>query len=242
MKFFENFRVNSHDVDACGVLRPSAMLKYMQESANLQCMQDGPSNDELRARGYGFVVSRMSVSVYEQLGAYDEISVASWPCESKGFTFVRCYEVRKGDMLIAEAYSTWALLNLNTRRPCRVTEIAEGYLTGEFEPVVELDTPARIKMPDNSDMALCGEYTVSYRDIDVNRHMNNTVYLDLICGFLPMEKKKVISFLISYQNEAPLGETLKIYTSSAEEGTYFIRTVRGDGKINVEAEIMLEDI
>ena len=242
MKFFENFRVNSHDVDACGVIRTSALLKYMQESANLQCIQDGPSNDELRERGYGFVVSRMSVSIYEKLGAYDRISVASWPCESKGFTFVRCYEVRRGDTLIAEAYSTWALLNLETRRPCRVTEITEGYLTGEFEPAVELDMPARIKIPDGSAMALCGEYTVSYRDIDVNRHMNNTVYADMLCGFLPMEGKKVISFLISYQNEAPQNETLKVYTSTTGDGTYFIRTVRDDGKTNVEAEIMLEDI
>ncbi len=242
MKWFETFKINSHDVDSSGVLRPSALLKYMQETADLQCLHDGPSNDELRARGYGFVVSRMSVSIYESLGKRDEVSVASWPCESKGYTFVRCYEVRMGDTLIAEAYSTWALLNLETHRPCRVTEIQEGYLTGEFEPAVELDMPARIKIPDEPGMALCGEYTVSYRDIDVNRHMNNTVYADLLCGFLPMEGKKVISLLISYQNEAPIDETLKVYTSTTGDGTYFLRTVRGDGKTNVEAEIMLEDI
>ncbi len=242
MKWTESFTVNTHDTDPSGMIRTGALLKYMQETANLQCRGVGPSNEELRKRGFGFVVSRMALSIYKDIKAYDVISVSSWPCESRGFTFNRCYEVKINGELAAEVSSAWALMNLETRRPCRVTEMAEGYLSGEYFPPVELDVPIRIRLPEESSIMLSGEYTVSYRDADVNRHMNNTVYADMLCGFLPMDGKKVISFSISYQNEAPLGENLKVYTSVSADGTCYLKTVREDGKTNVEAEILLEDI
>ena len=46
---------------------------------------------------------------------------------------------------------------------------------------------------------------------------------------------------ISFVSEAPLGETLKIYAGQSD-GIYYIRTLRGNGSVNVEAEIMLEAI
>ena len=242
MKWTEKFTINTHDADSSGVLRTGALLKYMQETANLQCRNTGPSNEELRDRGLGFIVSRMALSVYKKINPYDEITVTSWPCGGRGYTFNRCYDVRINGELAAEASSAWALINIETHRPCRVTDMAEGYLSGEHAPSVEIDVPLRIKLPEENSVSLVGEYTVSYRDIDVNRHMNNTVYADMLCGFLPMEGKKVVSLCINYQNEAPLGEVLKVYTSVSDDGTCYLRTQREDGKINVEAEILLENI
>ena len=34
-------------------------------------------------------------------------------------------------------------------------------------------------------LSLVGEHTVEYSDVDVNRHLNNTKYPDMLCGFLP---------------------------------------------------------
>ena len=46
---------------------------------------------------------------------------------------------------------------------------------------------------------------------------------------------------ISFQNEAPLGEVLKVYRA-VEDDTYYVRTIREDGKINSEAEVIVEKI
>ena len=56
-----------------------------------------------------------------------------------------------------------------------------------------------------------------------------------------MRGQRVISLGISYISEAPLGETLKIY-SGISDGVYYVRTIRENGQINVEAEIMTEAI
>ena len=42
-------------------------------------------------------------------------------------------------------------------------------------------------------------------------------------------------------NEAPLGEVLKVYAGQSD-GVYYLRTLRHDGSVNVEAEIITEAV
>ena len=46
---------------------------------------------------------------------------------------------------------------------------------------------------------------------------------------------------IAYLNEAPFGEVLTVQRAF-EDGRYYFRTLREDGKVNTEAEIELVDI
>ena len=59
--------------------------------------------------------------------------------------------------------------------------------------------------------------------------------------FLPMDGKRIRSLSISYRAEAPMGETLRVLRAY-EDGVYYLRTVREDGKTNTEAEIVLAEI
>jgi hypothetical protein len=49
------------------------------------------------------------------------------------------------------------------------------------------------------------------------------------------------SISIHYNNEAAIGEKLRVSRTNIGD-TYFFRTLRGDGKINSEAQIELADI
>ena len=48
--------------------------------------------------------------------------------------------------------------------------------------------------------------------------------------------------VISYVSEAPLGQSIKVYVSGEEDGVIWVRTVREDGKTNVECQIVLDNI
>ena len=238
MKWTEHFRINSHDTDASGQVRASLMLRYMQETANLQLKTLGPTVDELLAMGAAFFLSRINLSLYRPLHAYDEIDVSSWACESRGVSFNRCYEIRKNGELVAEAASVWGLVGIDDRRLFRVDEIQLGF---DVADPLELDAPKRVRIPRDLSLALVGERPIAYSDIDQNGHMNNTNYPDMLCDFIPgMEKKHVLSFAISFAGEARLGETLKIYTAKSDGQTYF-RTTTSGGAVNVEAIIMTEE-
>lgn len=238
MKWTENFRINSHDCDAAGSVRASLILRYMQETANLQLKNLGPTNEELRDRRIAFILSRINISMYAPLRAYDEISVSSWGCESRGVSFNRCYQIRRDGELVAEAASVWGLVGIDDRKLYRVGEIELGF--GTDEPL-ELDAPKRVHIPRELSLSLVGERPIVYSDIDANMHMNNTNYPDMLCDFIPdMDKKRVISLSISFAGEARLGETLKVYMTESD-GQYYFRTLTSDGTTNVEAILMTED-
>ena len=112
----------------------------------------------------------------------------------------------------------------------------------DSEPtMLELDLPARFKIPEETDLRLIGEYTVNYSDTDLNMHMNNTNYLDVYCDYLPNNKSsRVITAVISYQAEAPLGASVKIYRGRDDDGVYYFRTIRDDGSVNSESLIMTD--
>ncbi len=237
----EEYRINSHDCDFNGAVKPSAILRYMHETANLQMNKYGPSNEQLRADNKAFILSKINLSFYRTLHTFDIIRVETWAVESKGASFYRCSRVFKGSDLIAEMVAVFALINIAEKKLCRVTDVTFGFDT---EPtMLELDLPARFKIPEGTDLRLIGEYTVNYSDTDMNMHMNNTNYLDVYCDYLPDNKhNRVITAVINYQAEAPLGESVKIYRGRDGDGAYYFRTVRGDGSVNSESLIMTDRI
>lgn len=240
MRWTENYVVNSHDPDLNNIVRTSALMRYMQDAANCQMEGEKPSYNELLAEGKAFVLSRLQMSIYQPLYNHDRITAESWACESTGVSFNRCYCIKKDDRIVAEAVSVWALVDVNSKRLCRVSEFENQY---SMDAMLELDMPARFRIPKEVPLSLMGERTVEYQDVDMNRHINNTRYADILCGYLPtMEGVRVIKFEISYLSEAPLGETLKVYMGTAGDNTYYFRTLRENGKTNVEAEIVLEEI
>lgn len=240
MKWSGEYRIIANDVDCNGVVSASSIFRYMQEGANSAMEADGPSYDELYEKGLAFILSRMRMSSYAPLHVHDKVEVQSWACESKGVQWNRCYRILRDGMIVAEAVSVWALCGVQDKKLHRVNEFDFGYRTDDM---LELDSPARFRIPDHVTLKLVGERTVEYADIDQNGHMNNTRYPDVLASHLgtSMRGQRVISFGISYVSEAPLGETLKIY-SGVSDGTYYVRTVRENGQINVEAEIILEAV
>ena len=92
-----------------------------------------------------------------------------------------------------------------------------------------------------SSLSEAGSYTVSYSDTDQNGHMNNTRYPDMYANFLPLRNKRIKTVSIQYVSEAPIGETLAVY-SCFEDGVYYFKTVRADGKINSLASVELADL
>lgn len=239
MKYTHHFHVKWHDTDANREVRPSQILMYMQETANLQLQANGMPLDELRdERGLGFLLSRISVRMYEPLYAYDEIDVQTWICESRGLSFNRCFCILKEGRVVAEAYSVWGLMNLLERRLMKVDEFPFSF---EGDEPKEPDLPRRVHFPRAVPLDEAGERTIRYCDIDYNGHMNNTRYPDMLCDFLPdVFSKRVVGFTLSYLHEATFGHTLKVYRTATENGFLF-RTVDAGDVVCLEAYLQIED-
>lgn len=231
------YRINGvidiHDVDYNGIVRASAILRYMQSAAQLQLNDGGLSYEALRDRNRAFILSKVKLEIYEPLRAYVPYSAASYPCESRGYSFLRCYSLEHGGRTVARAASVWALVDTAEHSLVRVNDFDLGL---PLLPHNEL-TFGLMKLPVER-LEDVGYYTVSYSDTDQNRHMNNTRYPDMYASFLPMQNSMIRSVTINYTNEAPMGETVRVRRACDGE-TYYFRTERPDGKINTDAKIEL---
>lgn len=238
MIYRHSFTVNSHSCDYNGIVRPSAVMTYLQEAANMQLRTYGPSYEDMKAAGQFFVLSRIGVSLSSPLYAYEDLHAETWALPSRGFSFLRCHRLLRGTEVICQATSVWALLDAATRKPLRVTEYKPNF---DCEETADVALPDRIRL-DRERLQPMGKYTVRYADTDQNGHMNNTVYADMLCGFLDARGKYVKRFSINYFQEAPLGSKLEIFGQTTEGGEHLFRSIRSDGETNAEACFATADL
>lgn len=237
MKYTENFKIKWHDTDATRRVRPSEVLVYMQETANLQVDNcSGRSLDALRdTEGLAFILSKIKLVFHAPLHAYDEISVSTWTCESRGYSFNRCFDIYRGGELIAEGISFWALLDINSKRLVRCDSFSLGI---ESEPPLDIAVPRRIKQPD-CDTRVLGTRDIRYSDIDYNMHMNNTRYPNMLCDFMPIDKVgEIKEMTLEFLHESALGDTLTFHGCESDNRYYF-KTVNSGGDTCLVAEVVV---
>ena len=235
MEFRMKTEVDVHDVDYNGIAKTSSIMKYIQTAAQCQLTERGLSYDNLKERGHAFILSRVKLEVLKPLRAYAPLTAITYPCESRGYSFLRCYALECDGEVVAKAISVWALIDTETHALVRVNDFDLGLTT---LPQNDLVLRA-MKLP--SAMTDIGGYGVHYGDVDQNRHMNNTKYPDMYSNFLPLQGKMIRSISINYSSEAQIGEKLRVQRGE-EDGYFYFRTIRSDGKVNSEAQIELCDI
>lgn len=234
------YTVKWHDTDGNRRVRPSQLLVYMQETANYHLHDANMDLDDLRdEKGLGFLLSRVSVCIYKQLYAYDNICVQTWICDGKGLSFNRCFRVLRENEVVAEAFSVWALMDLSNQKLMRQEQF-EYPFTGEAP--ISLSLPIRFHVPTVNEMTKVGERRIVYSDLDYNGHMNNTRYPDMLCDFTDgIESRETIGFTLSYLHEAAYGKTLSVYRADCGEEHLF-RTVDENGTTCLEAKLFTKSI
>ena len=247
MKFTYKIKTNWHDTDANRCVRPSKILEYMQETANRQCEYSGLPLEKLRdEKGLAFILGALSMNIYKPLHAYDEIEVNTWCKEAKSFIFMRYFEILRGGEKIAEAATTWVLIDLNTKNMVRAS--AYDFLNGCFyydEPVDPAVLLPKARIAKDAPLFEIGKRRIAYSDIDYNMHMNNTHYPDMLCDHLDEMTADSTAYTVgamslTYLKESRLGATLTITRGEMrEDGSIEMRTLNEAGETCLEAVIKL---
>lgn len=241
MKFSYHDTVKWHDTDANRRVRPSQILTYMQEAANLQMASNSRNLDRLRdEEGLAFLLSRISVRIYDQLHAYDPFDSETWIVDGRSAATTRCFRISREGQVIAEGVSLWALMDIRAHKLVRASAFDHGF-PGD-EPLALPDLPVRFPIPAVADMELVGERKIVYSDLDYNGHMNNTRYPDMLCDFTDgILSRQVVGLTMSFLHEGTFGHTLKVYRKDTGEEHLF-RTVDADGVTCLEARLLTEPI
>ncbi|MDD5923102.1 MAG: thioesterase [Eubacteriales bacterium] len=249
MKYTKHFEVMSLDVDMNNHVRPSSFFRYMQETADHQMRDRKPSYMELLESGKSLILTRMSLEIYHQLEEYDEIDVSTWRCPDLRATYRRCYDITRSGEICAAAYSEWALVSVEDRKILPTS--AADFSSFEEDGLLDLSIPKRFHFPKDLPFEEAGVRHVDYELVDMNSHLNNTRYPDLLFGLIPgIVNQEVTSLNVRFMKEALLGKDIRIDRAepevsfagdpAAERAAAFQSYV--DGHKNIEAVFGLRTI
>jgi len=188
-----------------------AVLEEMMEAAGRHAEKLGVGVRDLQAKNLTWVLARLHLQVETLPDAGAEVRIATWPAGRHRLFAVRDFQLRDGaGRELLRATSAWALMNLETRRPSRLDPHLPVF-SGHPERMVEDDfaslPPAH---PDSGRTA----YRAAAGDIDLNDHVNNTVYIDWALRSVP-EGTRVwnpLSLEAAFLGEARLGQEIDCLT------------------------------
>jgi medium-chain acyl-[acyl-carrier-protein] hydrolase len=219
--FEQEFPIRYHELDSHGLLRPVTLLNLVQDAGGMHAAQLGVSVRDLRQRGLTWVLSRVHLTVDRYLHADDVIHVRTWPSTREGLFSCREFELfdRNGN-LFSRATSSWAVLNLASRRPVRLQECLPEY---PLTPRRALDDvfASLPQFPDAPDDAFLEiPFMVRRSDQDSNQHVNNTVYSDWALEAVPDEQATghLSSLEVSFRAEAVYGDSILSQCSVIKSG------------------------
>ena len=195
-------------------------MNYMQEAAWKNAGALGFSSYDLLKNGVTWVMNRISLEVQQLPGHLDEIIVDTWPSGQDKYFVYRDYKVStvEGEV-IARATSNWVVLDIKTRK---LTSVPDYIKNARFD--VDRGNLERVRGKVNFNPGLSDHsypVHVSWLDMDLNGHVNNSNYFKWLMDALPEqhhENHSISQMDISFMAEGYNGEQLDVQSYINEGG------------------------
>lgn len=203
-------------------LRPAGILKLQQQIGELHLSEGGLDYRTLAREGLAFLLTRTNCVVHRMPVLSEAVKIRTWHRGNRGAQFYRCYEfVDADENKLVESVTAFALVDVRSHRLLRPDAFDRFGLVTQPERQSGCPDPAKWRLPEG--MAPAGECRVRWSETDWNGHLNNTVYADYLCDFLPggMKGRRITGFSVAFVREAAEGEVLHL-TARAGEGEAFV--------------------
>jgi medium-chain acyl-[acyl-carrier-protein] hydrolase len=215
------YTVEPFTEDFTGMLAWSELGKRILAAAGMHADSHGFGMKQLLPRNMAWVLSRMNVEMQEMPKKGEQYLVETW-VHSIYRTFTdRCFAILRPDgTAFGYAYTTWALINTETRMPTNLENLPNGGFSSFVDAEKVCNTSAFSRIRVNA-VEPANIVTALYSDIDINMHVNSIRYVEHIFDLFPMDffkEHRVWGLEIAYHGEAHYGERLALYKQPAADG------------------------
>jgi acyl-CoA thioester hydrolase len=111
--------VKPSDIDEMGHVNNVVYVRWVQEVAAAHWNSAAPLSLQSK---YSWVVLRHEIDYKNPAFLKDEITGLTWVGDYSGARFDRFVKLNSGDRVLAEAKTTWCLLDAKSLRPIRIPE------------------------------------------------------------------------------------------------------------------------
>ena len=234
-KYQRKYFTTSQFADAKSQVSASHLYRLMLETSCLQLYEHYTSLEELKRSGFAYILSRVDIIFHKPIQLYREYLFSTWARSSGILKLFRNFTVEFGGDLAAEASTLWAAVDLNTRKLIKNTDVPDPVQC--FDQDITADANNRIFIPEG--LVKISEKKISYSDLDLYDHMNNTKYVELVCDILPLSLQTLSRLRIDFVRECKLGEIINIFYL-ADGNDHYVKGVKEDGSVSFNCHAVME--
>lgn len=242
-KFSTKHTIACYEADANNIMRPTAMLDMMQEAANANATSLGFGYDEMRTSNTAWVLSRIHLRFSNYPQWRDEVNLTTWHKGTAKLFYLRDFILSdKNGVTLAEATSSWLIIDMNTRRLVRNSDLASNPEKCTREDAIA-EPADKVVMPIDAEAELIRKHPVTWSEIDANGHVNNVKYVVWAMDAVKLEdikEKPLKELLVNYDAEVMPGDIVKISRIRQEsvEGVVYYITGKVDDKQNFSVKLV----
>jgi acyl-ACP thioesterase len=222
------YQVNSYLTDVKKQLSLPALFYLLQESAIIHAETHNFGWAALSENNCFWALSRVKAQIDDYPLWKDSIFVETWSKGPDGIMANRDFEVYSSDnKKMLSATSAWLMLNMETRKPQRMTLLKDKFPAPYDRSAIDVKLE---KLPQNripeGDRTI---NTVPYSAIDINGHVNNTLYIQWIIDSFPVEyilNHNIYDIEINYLQEATVNQQYYVIIEELLPDEYLCSIVR----------------
>lgn len=234
--------VEPFHVDFTGHLFLGLLGNHLLNAAGNHSQKRGWGIGALNETQHTWVLSRLSIELQDMPQQYEHFQVKTW-VESvmKLFTNRNFAILREDGTPYGYARSVWAMIDVETRKPCDLYNLYDGdilnYVVDEEENVCPIEGHGRFRFRDAELVRTIDTY---YSDVDINGHINSIKYIEHILDLFPrerFERQRIQRFEIAYKAESYQGDRLSFYKQSVTEDEIDIEVRKNESEVVCQAKI-----
>jgi len=171
-------------IGAKGQVRIDRLLNMFQDVASLQCDQFKISGFDMAKKQLKWVVSRYQTKIHRNPHWMEPLEIQTWRAPWKNLYELRQFSIiNQNKEELISALGIWILVKASNSKPVRLTPHLPNALLKSADCCPEL-----IKNDhDLKDFDHESEFKIRVLDLDLNQHVNNTVYAQWAIEALPPE-------------------------------------------------------
>ena len=218
---YNNFKITSAETDMFMRVRLGAVVNLLIQSAINSAESLGFGFKGLRKQQLYWVLSRMTVEIYQPLTWNQEVEVETWPKTLEGLLYMRDYIVRdKSQNIVARGTSGWLAIDAETKKPKILDAIeAEMFVHLKEKHALQI-SPEKLFSASSGDVF---DVKSGYFDFDLNRHVTSTRYIDWMMDTFTVDYHKnhyPKKISVNFMKETLPGDSLRIVRDNHNNGVY----------------------
>ena len=236
--YTKNYRLTAAQCNAQSELAPSQLIQQIIEVATEHADLLGVGFRDLRKHGDLWVLSRVAIEMKRYPRLLEDYTLTTWIEGYNRHFSERNIEIRTADgTILGHARTIWVAINMQSRRPADLSYISYISQTVSDHPC---PIPKQGKIRPAETPQIVHDYTFRISDIDINRHVNSTRYVELILNQMDLadfDSFFLQRFEIEYRREAHYGDTVEVDSSISDCGI-IAAICRGDEIICLARAVM----